>query len=106
MAERTGRRWSGRTLRTGASFRLFLERLPLPSAERFAVNIGANDGVTHDPIYPLFKMGYRGVAFEGDGRWASKLQHTLRVFNGSVSHEIGMVRADTVAGLLQKHGCP
>ena len=34
--------------------------------EKFIVNIGAGDGMSADPCYPLFKMGWPGVAIEGE----------------------------------------
>jgi hypothetical protein len=38
----------------------------LPAGARGAVvNLGARDGKTHDPTYPLFARGHPGAAFEG-----------------------------------------
>lgn len=35
-------------------------------ATSYAVNIGAHDGVSYnDPVYPLFQMGFAGLAIEG-----------------------------------------
>lgn len=40
----------------------------------FAVNIGANDGIDHDPVYDVFKYNnYSGLVFEGDTNTFSKI---------------------------------
>jgi hypothetical protein len=42
----------------------FLHKHPTGD-EKFVVNIGASDGVTSDPCYPLFSAGWPGLAIEG-----------------------------------------
>ena len=45
--------------------RLLDEFVPAAERDHFAVNIGGQDGKSHDPVYPLFaSRGYRGVVFE------------------------------------------
>lgn len=73
----------------GLAFEFFLHHF-IPSSLRdgFALNVGGNDGISHDPIYPLFKRwNYQGVvveAFEGFRevlfRNLGPVNHTGRVF--------------------------
>eukprot|EP00966_Prymnesium_polylepis_P096701 2240334-Prymnesium_polylepis.1 len=51
----------------------------VPAAELgwFAVNIGAQDGKTYDPVYPLFAEGFGGIAFEGAEPYREKLNNHL-----------------------------
>ena len=44
---------------------------------RFAVNLGANDGVTSDPVYAVFEAGWAGLALEADARFAAPLAANL-----------------------------
>lgn len=58
------------------------------SLNRMAVNIGGHDGMTHDPVYPLFKAGYGGLVIEPDfKRQREALPRNLGTVNSS-----GLVR--------------
>jgi FkbM family methyltransferase len=62
---------------------LVVERLHHP--DFFFVNIGANDGVSNDPIYPfLRKYGWRGIAVEPLGYVCDELRRNYAQFEGVV----------------------
>ena len=88
------------------TFESLLGTLASVRLPRFAVNIGANDGATHDPVYPLFLAGYKGVAIEGDPRWNDSLVRTFAPLAGKVVHAIALVSPQNVAGLLRDHRTP
>lgn len=91
-------------LQTPISFGSLLKRLDIGA--KSAVNIGARDGQTHDPIYPLFASGYSGVAIEADARWNETLRLAFANFSGRVTHEIQFVNATNIASLLNRHETP
>lgn len=71
------------------SFPFLINNLVPPSMrDLFVLNVGGNDGKTHDPVYPLFRdMSYSGVvveAFEGyrEALFTNlgEVNHTRRVF--------------------------
>ena len=45
--------------------------------DRFAVNLGANDGATSDPVAGLFHAGWSGVAVELEARHAERIHQNL-----------------------------
>lgn len=47
------------------------------------VNLGALDGLTDDPTYPLFKRGACGAAFEGDELILDALEENLAPFRAT-----------------------
>lgn len=58
----------------------------VPAAQRdsYAVNIGGNDGMTHDPVYPLFQQAkYGGIVVEPGESYRESLADNLRVANHS-----------------------
>ena len=62
---------------------LVVERLNCP--DFFFVNIGANDGISNDPIYPfLSKYGWRGIAVEPLDYMCDELRHNYAQFEGVV----------------------
>lgn len=73
-------------------------------SSRYAVNIGAGDGVSCiDPVYPLYVNGWPGVAIEGmeTTELARNLpQDSVRTLDGT------LVLPDTVADLLRNADCP
>lgn len=73
-------------------------------SNRYAVNIGASDGVScNDPVYPLYQAGYTGLAIEG-GDFPDLF---VNVPNPAVTKMINQfVTPDNVAGLLAGAGCP
>lgn len=50
---------------------------------RCVVNLGALDGLTDDPTYPLFKRGACGAAFEGDELILDALEDNLAPFRAT-----------------------
>jgi FkbM family methyltransferase len=51
----------------------------------FFVNVGANDGVSNDPIYPfIVTYGWRGIAVEPNERMFARLKQNLGRFPGVV----------------------
>ena len=66
-----------------AQLPLVVERLNHP--DFFFVNIGANDGVSGDPIYPyLRKYGWRGIAVEPLDYLCDELRRNYAEFEGVV----------------------
>ncbi len=62
---------------------LVVERLHHP--DFFFVNIGANDGIASDPIYPfLRRYGWRGIAVEPLGYVCDELRRNYAQFEGVV----------------------
>ena len=60
-----------------------VERLNCP--DFFFVNIGANDGISNDPIYPfLNKYGWRGIAVEPLDYMCDELRRNYARFEGVV----------------------
>lgn len=68
-----------------ASFELFVsEFLNLQKyADKYIVNVGANDGAGFDPAYPLYKKGFAGLCIEGDPKWRTILPETMARANSS-----------------------
>ncbi|CAE7403808.1 unnamed protein product [Symbiodinium sp. CCMP2456] len=67
------------------SFKMLLDALLPDTGSRnyFAVNVGAREGLFHDPVYPLFADGYRGLAIEADPQWYENLTANLAEVNSS-----------------------
>lgn len=66
------------------TFEVLLELfIPRSKRDMFVVNIGANDGKSHDPVYPLFKLGYRGIALEASEKYRKVLDDNLAAVNAS-----------------------
>jgi hypothetical protein len=74
------------------------------AANRFAVNLGAGDGVScNDPVYPLYQAGYGGLAIEGGANAALAVNlpsPSIRKLAGT------FITPANIASLLQDHGCP
>ena len=47
------------------------------SMNRFAVNLGANDGATSDPVAVLYRNGWRGVAVELEDQFCGRLRANI-----------------------------
>ena len=91
------------------TFQMLVDRLLSPSGGNgFAVNIGAQDGQNHDPIYPLFERGYAGLAIEAEPRWHDALTQNLAQVNSSQQVFIAMERVSPVnlLSLLGKFRVP
>lgn len=73
-------------------------------ATRYAVNLGAGDGVScNDPVYPLYQAGYAGLAVEGGDDPA--LEANLPSPN--VCKLLGtVITPANAAALLESAGCP
>lgn len=91
-------------------FALLLEALtPVAARSRFALNIGAGDGKTHDPVYPLFsEHGYAGLVMEAHPAAVAALLETLSPFNATGELRIcaERVRPPAVRGLLKRFAVP
>ena len=71
---------------------LVVERLHRP--DFFFVNIGANDGVSNDPIYPfLRKYGWRGIAVEPLDYICEELRRNYIQFEGVVVEQAAITLA-------------
>jgi hypothetical protein len=73
-------------------------------SNRFAVNLGAGDGVSaNDPVLPLYEAGWAGLAVEGErdeALLANLPAPSIRKLIGT------SITPDNVAGLLADNGCP
>lgn len=73
-------------------------------ANRFAVNLGAGDGVScNDPVYPLYQAGYAGLAIEGGANPALAVNlpsPSIRKLTAT------FITPDNIASLLKDNGCP
>ena len=73
-------------------------------SNRFAVNLGAGDGVSYnDPVLPLYQAGWAGLAVEGELNEvlpANLPAPSIRKLIGTV------ITPDNVAQLLADNGCP
>ena len=70
----------------------------------YAVNFGAGDGIScHDPVYPLFAMGYGGLAVEGENN--TKLEANLP--SDKIVKLTGTyVIPENIVGILKNANCP
>jgi hypothetical protein len=68
------------------------------------VNLGARDGKTHDPTYPLFARGHPGAAFEGWEPIFEDLDANLGPFAPKVQVVHRYARPDTFAAELAAAG--
>jgi hypothetical protein len=70
----------------------------------YAVNFGAGDGIScNDPVYPLFAMGYGGLAVEGENN--TELEANLPS-NKIVKLTGTYVIPENIGGILQNANCP
>jgi len=77
----------------------------LPAGARGGVvNLGARDGKTHDPTYPLFARGHPGAAFEGWEPVFPELDAHLGPFAPGVAVVHEYARPDTFAAKLKEAG--
>ena len=83
---------------------LIAELLP-PDHSRFAVDIGAGDGVRGSNTYALFRRGWRGLGVEGDERRARRLSRAYRSFL-EVEPAHALATPSNVIALLREHGVP
>lgn len=64
-------------------FALLAARLMLTSKTPYFIGIGANDGVTHDPLYPFIRdFGWRGIMVEPIPEAFAALQRNYVPFDG------------------------
>src|SRR5256714_1793343 len=80
------------------------ELLP-PDHSRFAVDIGAGDGVRGSNTYAVFRRGWRGLGVEGDERRARRLSRAYRNFL-EVEPAHALTTPSNVIALLREHGVP
>ena len=74
------------------------------SSNRFAVNLGAGDGVScNDPVLPLYRAGWGGLAVEG-GRNETLLANLPAPWIRKLINTV--ITPDNVAELLADNGCP
>lgn len=84
--------------------RFIAELLPAAGA-RFAVDIGAGDGVRGSNTYALFRKGWRGLGVEGDERRARRLARAYKNLEGVEAVHAHATPAN-VASLLKQHNVP
>ncbi len=74
------------------------------AANRFAVNLGAGDGVScNDPVYPLYQAGYAGLAIEGGANAALAVNLPSPTIRKLIST---FITPANIASLLSENGCP
>lgn len=73
-------------------------------SNRYAVNIGAGDGISfHDPVYPLYQLGFGGLAVEGE----NNLELAQNLPSDAIHKVVGeFVTPMNVADLFARHACP
>ncbi len=73
-------------------------------SNRFAVNLGAGDGVScNDPVFPMYQAGWAGLAVEGERNealLANLPAPSIRKLIGTV------ITPGNIAELLADNGCP
>lgn len=69
------------------SFReLIMALVPAEKRTKTAVNVGARDGIDHDPVYPLLRdLEYGAIVFEGDDTVLETLKGNMAGVNASQS---------------------
>ena len=75
---------------------------------RYAINIGGNDGKTDDPVYELYaNRHFDGLVFEGNAMYAESLRNNLGPLQGRIAIECPRYFSPST-GLddLSKHGAP
>lgn len=91
-------------------FLYFLNTLvPAEERDRFALNIGGNDGKSHDPVFPLFeRANYHGLVIEADEIFRDALYHNLSPVNhtGCVFPLVKTIPPESYAALLHAYGFP
>lgn len=60
-----------------------IKLIPSSISNRIAINVGARDGVDHDPVYELYQHGYTGILFEGDSKMLPILRDNMKKVNDS-----------------------
>jgi len=82
--------------------RRYITQLLPPDHGRFAVDIGAGDGIRHSNTYALFSRGWSGIGVECDGRKACKLARAYKHYP-NVSACRCRVTPNNVAPLLHAY---
>ena len=58
--------------------------IPNNKSNKVAINIGARDGIDHDPVYELYQnYSYIGICFEGDIKMLPILRDNMKKVNDS-----------------------
>jgi hypothetical protein len=83
----------------------FVARLVTEESRRYAVDVGAGDGIRGSNTYALFLRGWRGVGFEGDERRARRLARAYKNFESVEAHH-ALVTPSNVVPLLRGAGVP
>ena len=85
-------------------FSLAINQLYSRFNNRYAINIGAGDGIScNDPVYPLYKEGYGGLAIEANRNTA--LAQNLP--SPAIHKVLGQfVTPMNIAEMLQEYHCP
>jgi hypothetical protein len=83
----------------------FVARLVTEEGLRFAVDVGAGDGIRGSNTYTLFLRGWRGIGFEGDERRARRLARAYKGLEG-VAARRALVTPANVVPLLREAGVP
>lgn len=92
------------------SFEQLIDALvPVGRLSRYVINVGAKDGVLHDPTWGLFSArGYSGVEVEGGAPFRNRLYRNVARVNatGGVHVLWGYAEPDTIGGQLLSMGSP
>ena len=87
--------------------RLLDEFVPAPTRDRFAVNIGGQDGKSHDPVYALYRdQHFSGVVFEAFPPPALFPNIASVNKSGRVHVAVGLVKTASVGSQLRGYGAP
>ena len=71
----------------------------------YAQNVGANDGVADDPLYPLIKhRGINALAIESDPALFANLQNNMKAFRGVVSMRAAIAPSNATKVLAHRSG--
>jgi len=83
----------------------FIRELLPTGHSRFAVDIGAGDGVKASNTYALFRQGWRGLGVESHNRRARRLARAYKNFPEVAACRSAVTPANVV-NLLRSHGVP
>jgi FkbM family methyltransferase len=75
--------------------------------EFFFVNIGANDGVSNDPIFPFLEQyRWRGIAVEPVEHICAELRQNLARFDGIIVEQVAIAAASRPFFYVRPDGAP
>jgi hypothetical protein len=86
-----------------------IKLIPSSISNRIAINIGARDGIDHDPVYELYhQYGYTGILFEGDPKMLPILRNNMMKVNntGKIYIIEEFARVHKMASILKYFNIP